>query len=334
MFAHMNDGSATTPESGGQQQPQHPAAPPSQGAAPGSPFPPHAEPQQAAYGYPPPQEPGQPGYGYPQGFGGYGYPPAAAAEPDWQQLADRNAQAQQRRKRAFLIGGGVLAAAALAGIVGTTLVLSDDARTPAAADTPAPSVSSSASASTASPLPTPTTPLALLSDARLDRAPVSVGVLFAAPTLTIQGRVYTLLEKELDKGCKLAPVNGLEQTLASLDCYNVYRATYAGPDHVQITVGVATFASASRATKAKSGGKGNMSALVKGPVKDFCRTGVTCATTRSSLGRYAYFTLAGPDDGSAVASNDKTAQQAARDISGSVYETLLERGRTGLAAAG
>ncbi|WP_052390048.1 hypothetical protein [Streptomyces sp. NRRL B-24484] len=328
----MNDGSETTPESGGQQQPQNPAAPPSQGAVPDAAFPPHLA-RQPAYGYPPPQDPGQPGfsYGYPQGVGGYGYPNAAGpAEPDWQQMADRNEQAQRKRKRLFVIGGSVLAAAAVAAAVTTAVLMSGNDAGTGSSDQASPSASASDASPSASLAP-PTTPLELLSDARLDKSPVTVNVLYPAPTLSVQGRLYTLLGTELDKGCKVAPVNGLEQTVSALGCYNVYRATYVNDSHVQITVGIATFASAARATKAKSGTKGNVAPLVKDRAKDFCKSGVKCATTQSSLGRYAYYTIAGPDDGSAVAAGDKVAIQAARDISGSVYETLLERGRTGMA---
>ncbi|MEV8096348.1 hypothetical protein [Kitasatospora sp. NPDC085879] len=340
----MNDGSATTPESGGPRQPQNPAALPSGGPASDPAFPPYTA--RPAYGYPPPPEPGQPGhgygypqdvggYGYPQDIGGYGYPHAAGpAEPDWQQLADRNEQARRRRKRLFLVGGGVLAAAAVAAAVTAAVALSGDgAPAPAAAGSASPSVSASAASPSASVTP-PTTPLQLLSDARLDRAPISVNVLFPAGTLSVQGRLYTLLGTELDKGCRVAPVNGLEQTVSALGCSDVYRATYVDDRHVQITVGVATFTGATHATGAKSGTRGNIAPLVKDRAKDFCRTGVRCVTTQSSLGRYAYFTIAGPDNGSAVPDGDKAVGQAARDISGSVYETLLERGRTGLATFG
>ncbi|MFD9127347.1 hypothetical protein [Kitasatospora sp. NPDC059571] len=322
----MNDGS-TAPEFGG--QPQQPEGSPSTGegaAAPG----PAVPGQPAAYGYPPAQEAGPFGYGYPQGATAYGYPPPA--EPDWQELADRNAQSTRRRRRALLIGGGVLAVAAVAGLVATALVLSRGRGAPEAAEaSPSPSVSASGASASASPS-APTTPLQLLGDSRLDKAALSAEALFPAKTLTVQDRRYTLLGTDSDKDCNRAPVDGLEKTLASADCRTVYRATYADEHHVQVTVGVAVFTSSSRAKKAKADGKGRMGPLVKGGAKGFCATGVTCATSRSSLGRYAYFTVAGPDDGSAVPADDKAAQQAGRDVASSVYDTLLERGRTGLAS--
>ncbi|GAA0661763.1 hypothetical protein GCM10010193_11140 [Kitasatospora atroaurantiaca] len=339
----MSDGSAVTPESG-EQQPQNPSAIPPQAAAPTPQFPTHTQPQQGfdpaagfppqaaapnpSYGYPPAQG----GYGYPAAQGGYGYPPLAAPaeEPDWYSLAEQNEASSRKRKRLLLIGGGVLAAAAVAGIVVTTLMVGGD-KTPDAGPSASASASGKASPSASETGPAPTTPLEVISSTRTDTASVTLTALFPSPTLNLQGRLYTKIATDLDKDCKAAPVNGLEQTLHSLGCYNVYRATYSNGSGLEITVGVATFASDTRATKAKAGTKGNIAPLVKDTVTAFCQNGVKCATTQSSLGRYAYFTIAGPADGSAVSDKDKAALAAAKDISGSIYENLLERGRTGLA---
>ncbi|MFJ1703122.1 hypothetical protein [Kitasatospora sp. NPDC088346] len=270
--------------------------------------------------------------------GGYGGPPGPPEEPDWYALADRNEAESRRRKRLFVIGGGVLATALVAGGVTAALALTrpetrSRAAGPAAASAPASapvSASASASASASPSGAPPTTPLGVISSSTWDRASVSVGTLFPAATLTVQGRTYTRLATDLDRDCTASGVGGLTEALTHNGCYNVYRATYGNGAGLQVTVAVATFASDSRAARAKNDGKGGALPLVKDRATPFCAT-VTCATARNSLGRYGYFTVAGPTDGKAVADGDKTAPQAVKDIAGSVYDTLLERGRAGLA---
>jgi len=268
--------------------------------------------------------------------GGYGYPPLPGDEPDWSALADRNAAEARRRKRLLAIGGSVLGTALIAGAVTADVALTGpDAPSTAAgaaAGSASPSAASaSASASGSSSAAPPTTPLQVISSTRTDKATVSVGTLFPAATVTVQGRTYTRLATDLDKECTPASTTGgLTEALTANGCYNVYRATYSGGPGLEITVGVVTFASDSRATKAKNDGKGNVLPLVKDKATPFCQN-VACATTRNSLGRYAYFTIAGPVGGKAVDEKDKASPQAAKDIAASVYDNLLERGRTGLA---
>lgn len=271
------------------------------------------------------------GYGYPPAQGGYGYPPLAnAAEPDWYSLAEENAAKARKRKRMFMIGGGVLAVAAVGGIVFTTLALSDPKQ-----PGPKPTASASGGGDTASPSPSytgpaPTTPLEVLNSTDTDRAYVTVDSLFPSANLNLNGHLYTKMTTDVDKGCKTAAGNGLESTLASLYCYNVYRATYSY-NNLEITIGVATFMNDSRATKAKAATAGNIVPLVKDKVTPFCKTATDCVSWKGALGRYAYFTIAGPADGSAVSAKDNTTWKSAKEISDSMYETLLARGQTGLA---
>ncbi|WP_371497551.1 hypothetical protein OG871_16425 [Kitasatospora sp. NBC_00374] len=264
--------------------------------------------------------------------GGYGGRPGPPEEPDWYALADRNEAEARRRKRLFVIGGGVLGTALAAGGVAAALALTGpDARPPAsAAPSPTGAATADASPSASASAAPPTTPLGVISSTKWDKASVSVGTLFPAATLTVQGRTYTRLATDLDKDCTGSAAGGLTEALTGNGCYNVYRATYGNGAGLQVTVAVATFASDSRAAKAKNDGKGNALPLVKDKATPFC-PGVTCATARNSLGRYAYFTVAGPTTGKVVADADTAAPQAVKDIAASVYDTLLERGRAGLA---
>ncbi|WP_354641016.1 hypothetical protein [Kitasatospora camelliae] len=316
----MSDGQAVNPEAGGQQAQGFPH----QGPTPASPFP--GQPQQSGYGFPQ-----QGGYGYPPPQDGYGYPPLASpAEPDWYALAEEAESSSRRRKRMFMIGGGVLTLVAVAGIVGATLFLTRD-KGEASAD-PTVAASADASPSASESVPAPTTPLEVISNSKTDKAPVNVGTLFPSPTITMGDRTYTKVTTEVDEECKdVSLANGLSESLKALGCYNVYRATYTTANGQEVTVGVITFASDSRATKAKGTPKGNINPLVKDAVTPFCQGGVKCATNKSSIGRYAFFSIAGPADGKAMADKDKNAPQAAKDLIESVYQTLLDRGRTGLA---
>lgn len=287
---------------------------------------PHPQPPLAQSPWPYPQQQGFPQQAPPvsPGFPSNAYPPPAAAEPDWAALAQEQERSNSRRKRALLIGGGVLAAAAVAGIVVTTIVLTGGK------DVPGPTPTKTAADKSPSPTPTvPKTPLDVISSTGTDKAPVTIAALFPAQKITVQGREYVFTAHDVESDCANGLANGLGEILNAKGCLDIYRVTYvSGP--TEVTVGVTTFRTAAAATAAKAATKGNVTPLVAGKVTPFCQN-VTCRTTQNSLGRYAYFTVAGPGDGKPVADNDQNAMQAGRDIADSVYENLTERGRAGLA---
>ncbi|GAA2130292.1 hypothetical protein GCM10009760_02610 [Kitasatospora kazusensis] len=294
-------------------------------------FPQQGFPQQA-YGQETPQTPGFPQQGFPQQaygqeaqqpFPAPGFPTQPSAEPDWVAMAQEQEKSSSRRKRLYLIGGIVLGAAALAGIVFTTIALTggNAGKDITTLNSPSPSPKKPAG---------PTTPLDVLSSDTTDTTPVSIATLFPAPKITVDGRDYLLTAHDTDS-CTKAGAHGLGEALTAKGCYRAYRVTYvSGPN--EITVGVFAFREAAGATSAKATvGTGTVAPLVAGKVTPFCQN-VVCQTTQSSLGRFAYFTIAGPGNGKPSPDNDQVAVQAGRDLSASIHDTLWARGTAGLAS--
>ncbi|MDF4253958.1 hypothetical protein [Streptomyces sp. WMMB303] len=251
--------------------------------------------------------------------------------PDWAALAEQAERSRTRRRRWLMAGGGALATAAVAGIVAVAVVNENGSQ---ASDKPSDSLppSSSVPPGDKDPEPTfkdepppPAPPRDFISDASRDKAPLSAKTLYPTRRVTINDRPYKLTRTDSDKDCAAAAHAGLGPVLTRNNCTALFRATYTR-DGIAVTVGIAVFKDAATAEKVKKQYQPNLVALPGGGVPDFCRT-VTCRTTANSLGRYAYFTIAGRTDGQPSGAGDKKAQQAALDGSNYAYARVLKRGK-------
>ncbi|MCA6094933.1 hypothetical protein LE181_22515 [Streptomyces sp. SCA3-4] len=255
--------------------------------------------------------------------------PGQAATPDWGRLADETA-ARGRRRTWLLAGGGVLAAGAIAAIVATAVMMSgkgDDKALPSPEKLP--------SASAGSPEPTfsqvaPPNPREFIATEEKDTAPLSTKTLFPHTKPVLDKRTYKRLAQDTTTDCASAAQGGLGQVLADNGCQKVLRSTYER-DGVAVTVGVAVFADKAAADKAKEQATGNITALSGDDGPAFCRA-TACRLTANAEGRYAYFTVAGYTNGSAVTSDDTKALQAGRDVAGYTFRRIMYRANA-LAAA-
>ncbi len=252
---------------------------------------------------------------------------AARDEPDWDALAARN-DARARRRRLLVIGGGVLAAAALAGLVAVAITRSSDDTTQAE-PTPAPTAPATEDDLPEPEFPEvtqppPPNPLSYISSAEKDTAPLTLRTLFPGKGMSIGDRSYDKAGTADTTDCAAPTQGGLGAVLDSNGCTRLLRATYLRGD-VAVTVGVAVFDTKADADKARKQAKGNIAALSGHGVDTFCRP-VACWRTSNAVGRYAYFTIAGPSDGTAASSDDGT-QRAGRDAGRLAFNQLVQRGK-------
>ncbi|MDT0448883.1 hypothetical protein [Streptomyces hesseae] len=317
-------------------------APPQQPGQPGQPA--QALPPQAPPVHPGPQPPlAQPPHQTPpqwpaqQPYPAAQQPPHAQPQahpqggtPDWAAMADT--ADRDRRRKWLLIGGGVLATAAVAAIVATAVVLSDkgDKNLPAAEKLP--------SASSGSPEPTfskaatpPPNPREFISSQEKDTAPLTVKTLFPHSRPSLDKRVYQRAAQDTATDCASVAQGGLGQVLADNGCRQVLRSTYVR-DGVAVTVGVAVFDTKAAADKAKEQSTGNIAPLTGEDAASFCQ-GTACRLSANAEGRYAYFTIAGFTNGSAVTSEDTKALQAGRDVAGYTFRRIMARANAQAAAA-
>jgi hypothetical protein len=245
-------------------------------------------------------------------------------------MAERTETADRRRKL-YLIGGGVLAAAVIAGIVATAVVTTNAHNKQSASGG-----STGGQNPTNAPLqPTPTfsditpppapNPLAILSDPKKDSAPLTPTGLYFGTQLTMEGRQYTRAATDSTTNCSSVANGGLSGVLNSNGCAEVLRATYTR-DGIAVTVGVAVFNSKSAADNAKVRSTGYIQPLAGGGVPSFCHA-TRCATSANSVGRYAYFTIAGYTNGSTVAPGDRQIPQAGTDVADFAFNRIVQRGR-------
>ncbi|MFF3564562.1 hypothetical protein ACFYXS_31420 [Streptomyces sp. NPDC002574] len=256
----------------------------------------------------------------------------AGAGPDWSALADANASRARRRKRR-LIGGGVLAVAAVAGIVATLVAGSGrPSVSPVAAASYAPSERPLPPEPSFSELSVPAQldPLVFISDREKDTAPLSVAGLFPGKKLVWGGRTYTKATAA-EGQCSSAASADLAAVLRRNGCGRVLRVTYVGGE-VAVTVGVAVFDDQSAAGKAKSQAKGYVMPLSGGGVGAFCHA-TSCRTTTNAKGRYAYFTIAGLKNNGRITASDTVARQAGTDGSDYAFNRIVQRGKDQAAAA-
>ncbi|MDX2853832.1 hypothetical protein [Actinacidiphila glaucinigra] len=327
----------------GPQQPYNPnqgwTAPPGQQGVPGTPGEqrqvlrgqvvggPDHQAQQPAWTPPADWSPPQPG----QGTRGPAQPqsaPRVAEEPDWSALADE-AEAGARRRRLLFIGGGVLAAAAVAGIVAVAVVSSGGSPGPSPTVTAAGPSSEVAlppepSFSEVSPGPT-YGPLDFLSTAAKDTAPLGAGTLFPGKKLDYSGgRSYVKTASKDNRDCADAATGPLAAALTRNGCTRMMRVTYTRGGSA-VTVGVAVFKDKASAKKLAKNNK-FVRPLNGGGVADFCHA-VKCWSKSGAVGRYAYFTISGPKNGSAATGSDTASRQAGQDGFNYAFSRIVQRGR-------
>jgi len=264
----------------------------------------------------------------------------SGSAPDWAALADASA-ARARRKRWLLIGGGALATAAIAAIVATGIVSSNnDGATasdknasglPAAPDLPSDSTQPEPSFSSEKPLPPPD-PKDFISSEKKDKAPLSAETLFPGKKLTMGERVYAKGGTARTGTCSSVTQGALGSILESNGCDQVFRATYS-KDGIAVTVGVAVFGNEAEAKKAAQQADGNIAPLVGSGVPSFCKGGPVCRFTANSYGRYAYFTSTGYTKAKSVTKNDTKAFQTGDDLAEFTFRQIVRRGEAQASAA-
>ncbi|UQA94720.1 hypothetical protein [Streptomyces halobius] len=269
------------------------------------------------------------------GHGGPFDGPGGSGTPDWDALAQES-EAAARRKRWMLIGGSALAAVAVAGIVTAAVVTSNDSGggNPTASPTgsgatqapePRPSFSDVS-------VPPPPNPQDYISDPEKDRAPLTPATLFPDKTMANGARTYSRTNTATTKDCTAAAQGALGSLLSHNGCSQLLRATYS-KGGVSVTVGVAVFDSPAQAAKVRDQYKGNLAPLSGGGVPaSFC-VGTGCVTTANAVGRYAYFTIAGNDDGKRVESTKSKAGQIGRDGGFYAFHRIQQRGKDQAAKA-
>nr|WP_245600795.1 hypothetical protein [Streptomyces sulphureus] len=267
------------------------------------------------------------------GQGGPEWGPGGSSTPDWTALAEEAERAKARRRRWMVVGGGALATAAVAGIVAVAVV--NEGSGGGASDAPSSSLPSPEELPTdpgTQPEPTfkdepppPPPPLDFIKSAERDRAPLGTETLFPTEKVTINGRGYQRAETQGTTECAKATHSDLGKVLDRHGCKELYRATFTRQG-LAVTVGIAVFDKSRTAAAVKKEYEPNLNALPGSGVPDFCRT-VTCRTTANSLGRYAFFTIAGRTNGKPSTSEDKTAARVSLDGSDYAYARVLQRGK-------
>lgn len=279
-----------------------------------------------------PQEPRQP-------YQSYGEPPASSSStPDWAALADASA-ARARRKRWLLIGAGGVATAAVAAIVATAVVFTNDAAPsgknagdlPTAPELPNQTTQPEPSFSTVAP-PPPPDPKDFISSAKKDTAPLSADTLFPGKKLTMGDRVYAKGPTARTTNCASATQASLAAALRSHGCDQVIRATYT-KDGVAVTIGVAVFPTEAQAQAAVKQSARSIAPLAGSGVAAFCKGGPVCRFVGNSYGRYAYFTATGYISGKSVTKGDTKAFQPGDDLAEFTFRQIVRRGELQASAA-
>ncbi|MFI8436673.1 hypothetical protein ACIGJO_23565 [Streptomyces sp. NPDC079020] len=268
------------------------------------------------------------------GQGGPSWGPGDQHTPDWAALADESA-ARGRRKKWLMIGGGVLATAVVGAIVATAVISTNNGNKPSGSDKnaselpapaelpsdtsePAPSFSSVAP-------PPPPDPKDYISDAKKDKAPITVDGFFPGKKLTMGDRVHIKGATNRTTNCAAGTQGALGGVLTNNGCEQLIRATYR-KDGIAVTVGVAVFRTEARAQKAAKQASGGIASLGGEGVPTFCRAGTVCRRTANSYGRYAYFTVGGFTDGKRVTTADKNVYAVGDDLTDFTFRQIRHRG--------
>ncbi|MEE1771992.1 hypothetical protein PUR34_28510 [Streptomyces sp. JV185] len=272
------------------------------------------------------------------GQGGPSWGPGGTQTPDWAALADESA-ARNRRKKWLLIGGGVLATAAIGAIVATAVISTNKSNTsgkhaselPAATDLPNETAEPEPSFSSVAP-PPPPNPKDFISSAKKDRAPITVDAFFPGKKLTMGDRVYVKGATQQTKSCAATTKGALGSILVNNGCDQVVRATYS-KDGVAVTVGLAVFPTEAQAKKAAQQATGSIATLSGAGVPAFCPPGSVCRRTANSYGRYAYFAISGFTSGKSVTTADKSVYATGDDLTNFTFRQIHRRGELQASAA-
>ncbi|MCE7078773.1 hypothetical protein [Streptomyces sp. ST2-7A] len=265
-----------------------------------------------------------------------------APSPDWSALA-ADAERDRRRRRWLVVGGGALATVLVGTVVALAIVRQDGggADTPAdrggnaldAAEGSSPDAQPAPTFSETS-LPPPPKPREFVTDPEKDLAPFTSDGFFAGETMRVEDREYLRVAADTAEGieaCAATAGPGPAEALAAHGCLALVRATYTA-EGVAVTVGAAQFPGEEEAAAAKEAAGGPITPLIGEGAAAFCQRG-GCRTTRSQLGRYVYFTIAGNLDNTPDSGEETPAQQAARDGNEHAYTRIVQRGESQASAS-
>ncbi|WP_414507118.1 hypothetical protein [Streptomyces sp. NEAU-L66] len=260
---------------------------------------------------------------------------SSSSTPDWGALAEES-EAQTRRKRRLWIGGGALAALAVAGIVTAAVMSSGGSK--GGKPTAAPTASDEAAVPDDKPsfpdvsVPPPPNPRDYISDPKKDKAPLTPATLFAQKSMVVGEHSYPRTKTATTKDCTAGAQGPLVSSLSHNGCRQLLRATYS-KGGVAVTIGVAVFDSPAKAAKVMNENKANLMPLPGGGVpSDFCQ-GTKCRMATNATGRYAYFTIAGYLNGKDVTGTETKARQIARDGGAYAFSQITQRGKDQAAKA-
>ncbi|KUL38131.1 hypothetical protein ADL22_19310 [Streptomyces sp. NRRL F-4489] len=235
-----------------------------------------------------------------------------------------------------MIGGGAVAALAIAGIVAAAVISSGGS--PDGGPTAKPAASGSAVVPDDKPsfpdvsVPPPPNPRDYISDPKKDTAPLTPATLFPQQTMVVGEHSYPRTATDAVTDCTAAAQGPLVSSLTHNGCRKLLRATYA-KGGVAVTIGVAVFDSPAQAAAVMNEGKPNLKPLAGGGVPaEFCQ-GSKCLMTTNATGRYAYFTIAGFTSGKDVTASAPAAQQISRDGGGYAFTQISQRGKDQAAKA-
>ncbi|MBL1105631.1 hypothetical protein JK361_13720 [Streptomyces sp. 5-8] len=257
--------------------------------------------------------------------------------PDWAALAEASESRNKRRKLLY-IAGGALATVAIGTAVAMAVVSANDGD-PQAGPSNLPASASLPGSGTATPsfaptsAPPPLDPKDFVSSAKKDTAPLSPDTLFPGKQLTMGGTVYKKGPTADTRSCATAAGGTLPKALTANGCTRLMRATYTKGD-IAVTVGVAVFDDAAKATKAKAqtDDRSIVRSLFGKGVKNFC-DGAFCRSTRNAYGRYAYFTVAGFTNGKDVTKKDTQVFGVGNDLAQFTVNQIYRRGQAQASAA-
>ncbi|MGW8553601.1 hypothetical protein [Streptomyces tubercidicus] len=258
---------------------------------------------------------------------------SSSSTPDWGALAEES-EAQTRRKRRLWIGGGALAALAVAGIV-TAAVMTGGSK--GGKPTAAPTASEEAVPDDKPSfpdvsVPPPPNPRDYITDPKKDKAPLTPATLFPQKSMVVGEHSYPRTKTATAKDCTSAAQGPLVSSLSHNGCRQLLRATYA-KGGVAVTLGIAVFDSPAQAAKVMNENKANLKPLPGGGVpSDFCQ-GTKCRMATNATGRYAYFTIAGYLNGKDVTGTETKARQIARDGGAYAFSQIAQRGKDQAAKA-
>ncbi|MFJ2609434.1 hypothetical protein ACIQOU_21890 [Streptomyces sp. NPDC091279] len=262
------------------------------------------------------------------------------ATPDWAALAEQS-ETRNRKKRLLLIGGGAFATLAVGTAVAMAVVSAgggdDEASNKPTSQLPASASLPDGTGTAPSFAPTsaapPLDPKDFIASKAKDTAPLSAALLFPGTQLTMGSTVYKKGGTADVEDCASVTQGTLPKVLTGNGCTSLMRATYV-KDGVAVTVGVAVFDTQAEATKAKgeSDKKGFVKPLAGNGVQSFCVSAL-CRTTTNSVGRYAYFTIAGFTDGKDVTEKDTAVFSIGDDLAEFTFRQINRRGEAQASAA-